>query len=487
MSQSFKVSKLCVILLASVFALTTLIMPKSFANASSPDFVDGHVIGAMDKSINGSRSKSTAQLIKPDITVDNGYITLVGNVKHNNERYSVSLNGKIFPIDKGDEGDRALFGDLTIDSGKQHFKFIQLKVEKYPLTKSSKPSVNILLEHNETHELLVFQLNIKEDMFNNLSQAANINANSLSDVQLTQMIIALNRAQRNKRSSLPKLKESFEDEGSSSELSSDSGSTDGFSTMVITITENIDRSELRRLISDLEAAGYYSWLDYSQYSLPTSLFSTEGDFKNISGNNRLYGNGVEGVYGIYLTGISTVDVLSDTYTNPYRVVLQHTLKDAVTVQYDPISNQIKLWQKDQGMKFDDIDIALGKLNDDNVFVSHNPSGQLNKPSIFYENEAKLLLSLVSYGGIVSSVWDYLQSLQAQPTIPLGQTYWYPSDIEKQKAEYNNDVIRNISSGTEDLFMAHPGDFFNVMGEISDYNSDGYGWSWGWNFTYSPNF
>lgn len=476
MAQSLKALKLHVVLLAAVFALTTII-PTSFVNASAPDYVDGNVIGKKDKSIKDSKSNSTAKLKRSDISVDNGHITVAGKVKYNNESYSVSLNGKIFPIEKGNEGDRVLFGDLTIYSGKETFNFIQLKVEKHPLSKSSKPSVNILLEHKNTHELLVFQLDIiKEDMFTNLSQASKINAESLSVEELTQKTIELDRAQRNRRSSLPKLEDTFKDSGSSGE----------FSTMETTITY-VNRSELRRLITDLENAGYYTWLDYSNYSLPTSLFSTEGNLKNISGSNRLYGNGYKDPYNVYLTGISTVDVLDDSYTTPARVVLQHTLKDAVTAMYAPDTNQIKLYHKDKGIKFDDIDIALGELGDDNVFVNHNPNGQLKKPASVTDTVAKMLLSKVPYLNQVSSVWYDLQTLEAKPTLSLGQTYYYPSNIEKQKTEFNDDVIRNISSGSGELFMANPGDFFNLKGEVSDYDSNGYTWQWGWNFTYKPNF
>ncbi|WP_163537365.1 hypothetical protein [Gracilibacillus sp. YIM 98692] len=473
MKNSLITLKLSVVLLAAVLTLGIFI-PTSFVHADAPDYIEGDVMGEKDKSIKDSKSKSKAKFKKSEISIDNGEITIDGKVKYNNEKLNISLDGKILPIEKGEEGDRVLFGDLTVNSGSENLKFLQLKVDKY--YKNNKASINILLEHKNTNEVLVFQIEIKEDIFDNLSQAAQTNADSLSKEQLSQKIIELDRAQRNKRSSLPELEDTFED----------SASSDEFTTMDTDISY-VSRSELRRLISDLESAGYYTWLDYSNYSLPQDLVSTEGNFKNVSGNNRLYGNGYKDAYGAYLVGISTVDVNSYSYTSPKRVVLQHTLRDAVTVKYDPGTNKVKLYKKQRGIKFDDIDIALGKLDDDNVFTNHNPNGQLNKPTSSTPYAAKMLLSLVPYGGTVSSVWDYLQSLESKPTMSLGQTYYYASDIEEQKTENDGDVIRNISSGSNDLYMGIPGDYFNLKGEVSDYYSNGYTWSWGWNFTYKPNF
>jgi hypothetical protein len=473
-------------MMVAVLALT-LIVPASYIGASSDtkteDFVNGAVIGKNDKNIRESKSSSIAKLKKLSISEENGEINVQGDVKYNKIRYNISLQGLIFPMYE-DNGfsDQLLYGDLAINTGMNDFNFLQFKVEKSPKenqliganrNKNDKVFITLVLEHKDTREVLVLQDSIKEDVFLTLLETSKDNAESLSEEELFKKISELVRAPREKRESLPELKETYSDSGSS-EYSDDGD----FSTMATSISY-INRKELRRLISDLEAAGNNTWLDLSGYDLPNELFSVEGDKTNVDGINRLYAHGVSDYTGAVLNGISTVDVFADHVSSPYGSRIQHKVIDSITVLYDPYDDTVQLYQKDRGIKFHDIDLGVGKLDGKNVFNAQTANGLLNKSPDYI----KALMARIPYLKEVSGVF---YDLNVERNLVLGQTEFYPSTFEKQREAYDDDVIRNVTAYSEALYITRPGDFFNLHGGVSDGGS-GYTWSWEWRFNYSPNF
>ncbi len=454
-------------------------------NASkNEESYNGVVIPKNEKTVNGSKSKSSTIFINPSITVDDSEVFIEGKVKYNNKMSNVSLNGPIYPVGKGEEGESELFGDLQVNKGSDVFNFLQLQILKKPTSnevigkqqyKNNKSLVNILLEHKETKEVAVFQIDIKDDLLNKISNTAMNNSSELTDQELYKITGELLRAPANKR-------ESIEDPETSG---TDSGSSDQFSAFSTTISEDISRSELNKLKNDLVEAGQYQWLDFSDYNLPESLFTTEGNFTDVSGNNRLYGNGYEDPYGTFIVGISHMDRLNDNYSGEIR--LQLSMKFSLTVLYDPEFGQIKLRHKDRGMKLDDIDLAIGKLKDDNIFNEQGVNGSLMKPGNVTGTTVKILLSKVPYIKEVSSVWYDLQAAFPKSTLELGNEQAYWSSIENQEKYYDDEIIRNLSSSSEDLYMENSEHYYYLKGTVTDEDDDGFSWSWAWDLTYAPNF
>lgn len=459
-----------VVLSFSYFLL--IISPGSVV---ASDIGNGKVVGKKDESVTDTKSNSTTQLKNESISINKNQIKIVGEIEYNENKIPLSLEGEILPIEKSLY--HVLFGELKSISNEE-LKFIQLKVES---ENDERPIVKMLLEHNKTKELLVFQFEIDDNLFRDLKEISKVNSENFSEEELIEKTNELNRAQRNKRSHFLSLDES------SQEIEESNPTSTLFNELTVPpLEEPINRNELKRLIDDLKKVGEGTWIKYSNYSLPKSLVSTEGYFKNIEyadntheKGNYLYGHGYKNPYGVYLIGFNTMESLIAENTDFQRIFIQHTIENAVTLKYDPETDQVQLYLKDRGLKHFNMRFAIGKLKNDNVFYSHATYGILNNPQGV--NPGYLitrLVSIVPHGAPLASVWDFLEAIGdgEEKTSKLGQKYSYdPNDEEG---------VKNISSESGDLYIANPGDFFSVEGEVSNPNEF---WSWSWRIKIRPNF
>ncbi|WP_349408372.1 hypothetical protein [Pseudalkalibacillus sp. SCS-8] len=473
-----------VIVVLLMFGMFALQANDTFASKKSNDKVmtfktmTGHVL---DGKTNKSKL-SQVFLRNFSMTLNNGSSEINGDVLNKNQKFELSTTGSLYPVKgKGVYANKVILGEYNTSS---KINLIQFRVEKdarsthlIQMNKADKGKtiLSLTLEDMDTGDLYVFQKTINTKTFNTLLERANqhVALQNLTEKQLNEKTSSLMNFNNFKKKNKSKMKKSESTKQSFDyDSSTDKNTKSGFSAMA---GASVSYYDLDKVLKDVKQ---YGTIDLDNYNVSHSIFKDGGwkQYHQLSTHPRFFYHAstqeYSGAYGYSTTQINFVDVIAQTSgSDSYEVQTQ--LKHAIMLDYDHYSHELSVVYYALGLEFKNIELAINKLNDKNVFIDRWVSGILEGSPSY----VKGAMSLVPYASTAYGLWD---NFTTKETHQLNTLKTFDNTYDKQYQRHNGEVIRGVLGDYSGYSMEDEGQYAILRGGM--YTPTTWSLTWGYSYT-----
>ena len=164
-----------------------------------------------------------------------------------------------------------------------------------------------------------------------------------------------------------------------------------------------------RLLNDLkDYINYPNGVQLSDYNVSESLFKGTGWKKYVYLDNIPYGfcNAASENQGPYtITQISYLHLIACHSDSLHGFELQTEIRDGLTVEYDHYTGQLDVLFYGAGLTFEDLQLAQGALDGDNIYINQTVYGVLQGNPKY----AAAIWGLIPYADQITDVWKNLES------------------------------------------------------------------------------
>lgn len=389
---------------------------------------------------------------------EDGKLVLQGALAYTSKIIDFVSSGDLYENEKTDNADT--YGNLILGDMSDFYNvhFVQLKIDK------DKSCIIIILQMNDTKQLMQFQIQIDSSIFDKLSH---LQKKQLSGPALEKKLIELYSVADNlidKDSSTNKV-ESISPSISTSSIQPMATSYIGWAI----------------LITDLNKLGSVILGDYA--NIDKSMFKGNGwrydnQWGSIPYSFAAYStpNGTDE----YLTQYSLADIATQSYSGTgdlWYTNLQADYRDGMIVKYDSYLDTLSVLYYNWGLRLNNFGIGINGLTNNGIFISRS----VNRT---YESSGSIVRAAIAVFNPLDTIASVFEHLQPYENQDASNTRYFDPTYSQQYARYNGQVIRGVAANTENNFLTHVGHFINVAGTIKYNTSTGTSWQYG--YTYNSN-
>lgn len=439
-------------------ALAESIQIKSDTNAEtllSVDEIGGTCASSVDALFSSKSQGVNPTLSDLTLIYRDNKLVLHGILTHEGKSIKLESSGELYKNEKTENAGK--YGDLILGdmSDMDDIHFVQLRIDK------EKSIIIIILQMNNTKQLLQFQMSIDNDTFDKLYY---LQKNQLSGLDLEKKIIEL-------YSVIGNLIDSHSVSG---KVKSTSPKVSINEVQPLATTYNGWIS----LINDLNAngsvkLGNYSNIDASMFkgndwSYDEMWGSTPYSFATYSMPNGP---------SEYLTQFALVNIVaySDAGTGDlFDTRMQALYQDGMIVRYDIHTDILTVIYYNFGIRYQDFAVGINGLTNNAIFISRS----VNRS---YESIGNIVRAAISVFGPADTIVTVFEHLLPYEDQSVNNTLYFDPTYSQQYSRYSGKVIRGIVANTEDNYLSRSGHYINVAGTVKYNTSLGTSYQFGYEY------
>lgn len=469
--------------LLACFLVLSLFSPVAAQSGQSQSEFEIQSINGVVKNHEFKDVDSSANLQNIQLSQTDGSAQIQGKLTYKGRTYDLSLTGNLYPATgKGAYDKKLVLGEFK---GTKDFNVLQLWVEKQNkgtvLLKENrslegKTILSLILEHKKSGERVILQKALPDQEFTQLFSGAQqqVKNHRMKANEVREKIVNLMYISR--KSDFSKIEDSMDfkmtgkvdSKGKLSVEKPISIQADGWTDI------NVSQKELLRLLNDLkDSRRYPNGVQLSNYDIPESLFKGSGWKRYHYINSEPYGAynaRSEDYFYSTITQFSYLNLIARFNDALQGFESQTEINHGLALEYNHLTGQLQVVYYDTGLILEDLQIAHGALEGDNVYINQQVNGVLwEDPDL-----VAFVWGLIPYADTGYDIWD---SLSGQELLAFGQVHSFQATPEDQRLVNNGKVYRTISSDFTGYTMRYEKHWGGVRGQIYGYpNIDSVTWS-----------